>query len=112
LWGLLHLPLNIFFYSPDTWVASVTLQIINCIGFAIFFGYGYLKTENIWVAVMMHYINNNMIAVIAGVEAVSNKGVRWVDIPLSIVINLVFILFMFSKAYKKEASSASDSVSV
>lgn len=111
LWGLWHLPLNIFFYSPDTWVASVILQVINCIGFAIFFGYGYMKTGNIWVAVMMHYINNNMIAVISGVEAVSNQVIRWADIPLSILLNLVFMVFIFSKVYKKESPAASDSVS-
>lgn len=111
LWGLWHLPLNIFFYSPETWIASVMLQVINCIGFAIFFGYGYMKTENIWVAVMMHYINNNMIAVISGAEAVSNQVIRWADIPLSILLNLVFMVFIFSKVYKKESLAASDSVS-
>lgn len=70
-----------------------------------------MKTGNIWVAVMMHYINNNMIAVISGVEAVSNQVIRWADIPLSILLNLVFMVFIFSKVYKKESPAASDSVS-
>lgn len=102
LWGLWHLPLNIFFYSPDTWAASVIIQVITCISFAIFFGFGYMKTENIWVPVMMHYINNNMIAVISGVDSMSNQIIRWTDIPLSLLFNLVFIAFIFSKVFKKE----------
>ncbi len=101
-WGLWHLPLNIFFYSPDTWIISVIVQIITCISFAIFFGYGYAKTENIWVPVMMHYINNNMIAVVSGADAISGQVLRWVDIPLCAFYNLVFIVFLFSRVYKKE----------
>lgn len=101
-WGLWHLPLNIFFYSPDTWLISITVQIITCISYAIFFGYGYMKTENIWVPVIMHYINNNMIAVISGADSISNQVLRWVDIPLSILLDLVFIAFIFTKVYKKE----------
>jgi len=103
-WGLWHLPLNIFFYSPDTWIISVIVQIVTCISFAIFFGYGYMKTENIWVPIIMHYINNNMIAVIGGVDSISNQVLRWVDIPLSILLDLIFIVFIFSGSYKPKTS--------
>lgn len=100
LWGLWHLPINLFFYSPDTWIISVILQIITCISFAIFFGYGYMKTENIWVPVIMHYINNNMIPVITGTVDISNQVYRWVDIPIAILSNLFFIVFIFSNVFK------------
>ncbi len=102
LWGLWHLPINIFYYSPDTWIISVVLQLITCISFAIFFGYGYMKTENIWVPVIMHYINNNMIAVLTGSADLGNQIYRWVDIPIAIVINLVFLVFIFSRAFKEK----------
>lgn len=107
LWGLWHLPINIFYYSPDTWLISVILQIITCVSFAIFFGYGYMKTENIWVPVIMHYINNNMIAVLTGSADLSNQTYRWVDIPIMIIVNLVFIVFIFSKVYKKKEETVS-----
>lgn len=107
LWGLWHLPINIFYYSPDTWIISVILQIITCVSFAIFFGYGYLKTENIWVPVIMHYINNNMIAVITGTADLSDQIYRWVDVPVMILINLVFIVFIFSKVYKEKKETGS-----
>lgn len=102
LWGLWHLPINIFFYSPDTWMISVILQIITCISFAIFFGYGYMKTENIWVPVIMHYINNNMIPLITGTVDISNQVYRWVDIPILILTNLIFMVFIFSKIFKRK----------
>lgn len=102
-WGLWHLPLNIFFYSPDTWLPSVFIQIITCISFSIFFGYGYMKTENIWVPVIMHYINNDMAAVIGGMDAVSNQVLKWSDVFSSFAFNLIFIVFIFSGVYKENA---------
>lgn len=101
-WGLWHLPINIFYYSPDTWMISVLLQIITCVSFAIFFGYGYLKTENIWVPVVMHYINNNMIAVLTGSTDISGNVYRWQDVPLTLLVDAVFILFLFSKVYRRK----------
>ncbi len=102
LWGLWHLPLNIFYYSPDTWMISVVLQIITCVGFAIFFGYGYMKTENIWVPAIMHYLNNNMVAVLTGSADLSNQVYRWTDIPVTLAVDLVFIVFIFAKVYKRK----------
>lgn len=107
LWGLWHLPINLFYYSPDTWGISVALQLITCISFAIFFGYGYLKTENIWVPVIMHYINNNMIAVVTGSADISNQTYRLVDIPLTLLVDIVFIIFILSRVYKKKTEAAS-----
>lgn len=102
LWGFWHLPINIFYYSPDTWVISVILQLITCISLAIFFGYGYMKTENAWVPVAMHFLNNNMIAVVTGSVDINNQVYRWIDIPVMIAANIVFILFIFSKVYKEK----------
>lgn len=105
-WGLWHLPINIFYYSPDTWLISVLLQIITCVSYAIFFGYGYLKTENIWVPVVMHYINNNMIAVLTGSTDIGGQVYRWLDVPLMLLVDAVFILFLFSKVYRRKDKDA------
>lgn len=111
LWGIWHLPLNIFFYSPDTWFISVILQIITCVSFSIFFGYGYMKTGNIWVPVAMHFINNNMIPVITGSVDISGSVYRWVDVPITLLLNLVYIVFIFSGVFrKKEEASQKASV--
>ena len=102
VWGLWHLPINIFYYSPDTWMISVLLQIITCVSYSIFFGYSQMKTGNIWVAVVMHYINNNMIAVLSGTGDIGGQVYKWMDVPVTLILNLIFIIFIFTKAYKKE----------
>lgn len=101
LWGIWHLPINIFYYSPDTWFISVILQLVTCISLAIFFGYGYMKTGNIWVPVLMHFFNNNMIAVLSGTTDLGGQVYRWTDVPSMILMNLVFIVFIFSGVYKE-----------
>ena len=104
LWGLWHLPLNIFYYSPDTAVISILLQIITCVSLGIFFGYAFMKTNNIWVPVAMHYINNNMIGVLAGTADIGGQVYQWINVPVMIALNLMFILFIFSKVFKENAN--------
>ena len=101
-WGLWHLPINIFYYSPDTWIISVLLQIITCVSFAIFFGYAYMKTGNIWVPVVMHCMNNNLIVVFTGSTDISNQVYRWIDVPLTLLVDLMFIVFIFAKEFKEK----------
>ena len=62
IWGLWHLPINLFYYSPDTWLKSIIIQVIACTCYSVFFGVAYSRTGNIWTAVVLHYINNNLIA--------------------------------------------------
>lgn len=73
MWGLWHLPLNLFFYSPETSLQSIAAQLIVCVTLGIFFTYGYeLCGRNIWVPVLLHYLNNNMILVWIGSADISN----------------------------------------
>ncbi|MCC5427122.1 CPBP family intramembrane metalloprotease [Clostridium botulinum] len=39
IWGIWHLPLNLFYYSPKTSFYSVINQLIVCIGYSVFFGF-------------------------------------------------------------------------
>lgn len=36
LWGLWHLPLNLFFYSPDTSLQSIAAQLVVCVTLGVF----------------------------------------------------------------------------
>lgn len=103
-WGLWHLPLNLFYYSPDTWLQSVLTQQTTCIGLGIFFGLVMMKTKNIWVVVIMHFLNNNLIAVIAGTgDVISGQVIRWIDVLLLLVLNgVLFASFILAKDYRKE----------
>ena len=66
VWGLWHIPVDTFFYTEDSVPQMITGQIITCVTLGIFFGYAYLKTNNIWVPVAMHFLNNNLIPIITG----------------------------------------------
>ena len=50
LWGLWHLPLNLFFYSPDTSLQSIAAQLVVCVTLGVFFTFAYEKCgKNIWL---------------------------------------------------------------
>ena len=102
VWGLWHLPLNLFFYSPETSLQSIAAQIIVCITLGIFFTYGYeLCGNNIWVPVLLHYLNNNMIIVWNGTADISNQVYAWADVGISAVLyGLLFLPFLASKVFK------------
>lgn len=110
VWGLWHLPLDFFYYvTPDKGVVMTISQIINCVALGIFLGFAYMKTENIWVPVIIHFLNNNLILVVSGAfsaDVLENQSASWMDIPVSLVMNgLLFGVFILSKQYRgKEAS--------
>ncbi|MFT4007906.1 MAG: CPBP family intramembrane metalloprotease, partial [Lacrimispora sp.] len=104
-WGVWHLPINFFYYtSPSLGIISVTGQLIICVTLGIFYGWAYLKTDNIWTVVILHFINNNLVPIITGnyTEAVlQNQDVTWNDIIVSLVVNtLLFAGVIFSSYYR------------
>lgn len=108
LWGLWHLPLNFFFYSPETSLQSLTAQIIVCITLGIFFTFGYeVSGRNIWVPVLLHYLNNNMILVWTGTADIGNQVYTWWDILLSAVMyGVMFLPFLASRVFKEDKPAA------
>lgn len=116
VWGLWHLPIDLMYYTKDSGVQMLIGQIITCVSIAIFFGYAYLKTNNIWVVVCMHFLNNNLIPIITGDlsgQVIENQHVRWSDLVIMLLVDLVvFCLFIFTGEYKadqrKEGTGSSD----
>ena len=107
LWGLWHLPLDIFFYvTPDKGLIMTVNQIITCVGLGIFFGYAYMKTQNIWVPVLLHFFNNNLILVVSGdlsADVLENQNVSWSDLPAAFLLNgVLFGLFILAKVYREK----------
>lgn len=102
MWGFWHLPLNLFFYSPETSLQSIAAQLIVCVTLGIFFTYGYeLCGRNIWVPVLLHYLNNNMILVWSGSADISNQIYTWADVGVSAILyGLMFLPFLASKVFK------------
>lgn len=104
LWGLWHIPLDFIYYTSDSGPQMLTNQIIVCIGFGIFYAYAYMKTENMWVPIIMHFANNNLIPIVTGnlsTDVLENRTLGWEVIPQSFVLTLIFIVFIFAKEFKE-----------
>lgn len=100
-WGLWHLPINIFFYSPDTWGLSVLNQIVLCICYSVFFGFAYMKTKSIWAPVLIHFFNNNAITLFTDPNAIQNQVLDWTSVLLGMAAMAVLYLpFFASKGFR------------
>lgn len=100
VWGLWHLPLNLFYYAPDTPLQSILLQQITCISLGILIAYGYLKTGNIWVAVIMHYLNNNMGLIFVPDLSFQNQTYGWGDVLYSLILmGVLHLPFLLSHVF-------------
>lgn len=102
--GLWHLPLNLFFYSPDTSLQSIAAQLVVCVTLGVFFTFAYEKCgKNIWVPVLLHYLNNNMILVWSGTADISNQIIGWGDVAAAAVqYAIVFLPFLAAKCFKRQ----------
>lgn len=106
VWALWHLPIDFFYYTtPDMGLAALTAQFITCITLGIFMAYAYMKTENIWVPVMIHFLNNNLTVVFSGsysADALQGQAIYWKDIPIALILNfLIFGWFIFLKPFRE-----------
>ena len=108
VWGIWHTDVDFMFYSVKDGPRMLIAQLITCTMYAIFFGYVYMKTENIWVPTIIHYINNNLAVVLSGgdVSALQNQSVAWKDLPVHFVIGLIFMLFILAPVYSGKSKGA------
>ena len=105
-WGIWHLPIDLFYYTQTTGLQMIFAQQITCIFLAIFFGYAYMKTKNIWVPVCLHYLNNNLMPIITATftaDVLEDQVVRWSDLPVSLLLNgLCFGFFLLAGEYRRK----------
>lgn len=116
LWGLWHLPLNLFYYSAKgSEIYSLLNQIFMCIGFSIIFGFAYGFTGSIWAPVLMHFFNNNLIlfftdsmdpSVIQNQE-INMQGVL-INAGLSLVIYGIFVFSKYNRDKKYRISTPNE----
>lgn len=108
VWGLWHMPIDFMYYTQTTGLQMQVNQIITCISYSIFFGWAYMKTQNIWVPVAIHYLNNNLIPVIEAnysPDVLQNNDIAWSDIPVAAVLMIFYILFIFSREYSSKSGN-------
>ena len=113
-WGLWHIFLDFFFYTtPDKGMIMTLSQIITCVTLGIFFAWAYKKTNNFWVPVILHFLNNNLSVVVANnysAEIVQNQDVTWSMLPLQLIVNgILFGLFLLAREFRQNDSVENDS---
>lgn len=112
VWGIWHLPVDLFYYTQDSQFLMILAQQVTCITLGIFFAYAYMKTDNIWVPTVLHFMNNNLVPVItdnytAGV--LENQTITWGELMVSLVINgLIFGVFLLTKPFQKATKKAEE----
>ena len=65
-----------------------------------------MKTQNIWVPIIIHFLNNNMVVVFSGTysaDVLQNQQIHWGDIPVALVMNLlIYGWVIFLKPFKEK----------
>ncbi|MBO4845253.1 MAG: CPBP family intramembrane metalloprotease [Lachnospiraceae bacterium] len=101
VWAVWHLGADLMYYTREYGVQMFISQIITCVAIAIFWGYVYMKTKNIWIISFMHFLNNNIAALLngGGNESLQNQVITWSMIPSHFISAVVFMLFIFAPLY-------------
>jgi len=103
IWGLWHLPLNLvgmnFSASP---VAGNLVYIVYTIVIGIIFSYAVLKTESIWIAVLLHAITDSII--VTGYPYIANGQILLAFLPLLFLVGLLAAILLRSRIWPQEKS--------
>lgn len=90
IWQLWHLP---FFYTTE-WDWRITaVRFLYLVSFSIFLGYVYMKTQNIWMPAMLHFLHNTVFSFLS------------VDVTRFVVGNIILSCIwgtlLFTSEYQK-----------
>ena len=67
----------------------------------IFFAFAYMKTDNIWIPVILHFMNNNIAGLISG-GTVSGAVIEWKAVLIHLIFYSIFFLpFLASKVFRE-----------
>lgn len=105
VWGIWHFNIDLMgFYSKDPGTSAIAIRIITCVTLGIFFAYAYMKTQNLWVPMIMHYSFNSIVGVLieGDMSVMQDQVSTWKDVPIELVSMLVFALFIFAPIFRKK----------
>lgn len=107
IWELWHMPLWFTAYGLNqekSFLLLVLIRMLHTVGLAVFFGWAYMKTQNIWLCVLIHGVNNS--AAVSGYSQLNNiAAIKTSDSFYMITVcvsTIIMLLFLFSKEYRKE----------
>lgn len=105
LWEFWHLPVFIIMYQSGEFDEMIgfsfgiflLLRVLNTVSLAVFLGWAYTKTENLWCCILIHGINNGL----TGSGAMASLVMDTVP-PITLIRPVILMLFLFTKEYRKK----------
>ena len=108
LWEIWHLPPIIFDYAhteegmATTFVQLILIRLITTMMFAIFLAYAYMKTHNVWLPALVHFLNNSYLLFLP-TDEIRNQQLTWGMLGMYALFQMVlFLPFLFSKVFRKQ----------
>jgi len=113
LWGIWHLPLESFcYFSPELTGWGVLNRQMLCISLGVFFAYAYMRTQNIWVPIILHFMNNNF-SWFFNMNVTNTELSHWQAVVQSIIPSMVvFLPFIFSKVFSEKAVCKKENITL
>lgn len=109
LWELWHLPAVLFLFStmaPELPLAQLIItRLVSTVTLGIFLGYAYMKTQNVWCAVLLHGVHNLYATAASAAFADTSAGSSssWQEFLLWCTVRLlVFLPFLFTKPFRRQ----------
>lgn len=112
IWAVWHLPLTLYYYSPEAPMQEMTFRIVFCICLSFVMGYFYMKLNSIWLPVTMHFLNNGMSSLLANpTEASQASGsiISWPDVVVGSIIILMLTIPFFVLCHRMKEKCAGSS---
>lgn len=100
IWAFWHVPLCFFYSTPQDILLNFSGQLITCVSLAIFFGYVFINTENIWIVAFLHAMNNIYSTILGSLSNLTVNG-SWEFIWFTLLVNgICFMPVIFSKSFR------------
>lgn len=101
IWAFWHLPLCFFYSAPQDVLLNFVGQLITCVSLAVFLGYVFIQTGNIWIVSFLHAMNNIYSTVLGDLSNLTAEG-SWEFVWFAFVVNgICFMPVILSKAFGK-----------
>ena len=77
------------------------ILLITCIALSIFFAFAYMKTDNLWIPVLLHFMNNNIAGLFSG-GSISGNVIEWKAVLIHLLLyGIFFCPFLASKVFRE-----------
>ena len=95
IWEAWHLPLWFGIYQvKELGLIVLIVRFVHTTCMDVFLGWVYMKTCNLWLCALVHYINNSM----AGSVLLSIRGM----VTASLVVSVIMGVFILTKEYRRD----------